>query len=147
MKKAEYRMSIRWYLGTVNFMRHDNIIMQENVFRFSCDGKNVFLVHILNLFFNWNIIALQLYQLLLYSYKNSAVSIQIYPPSTPALSLHPIPHPAPLRHHRALRFLGYTDSFPIALSFTHGSIYISICISQFVLSLVFGTEIQRIMKT
>ena len=70
----------------------------------------------------WSIIALQCCE--------SAMCIHTSPPSWTSLPRH---HPTHLGHHRERAELPVLYSrFPLASYFTHGSVYMSILISQFI---------------
>ena len=81
--------------------------------------------------FNWRIIALQKHCVVsAIHHHESAISIHMSPPS---LTLPPTPTTSPLcvvPEHRAELPVLYS-SFPLALYFTHGNVYISVLLSQF----------------
>ena len=59
----------------------------------------------------------------------SAICIDISPPSSASLP-HTHSHPTPLGHHRATAELPVLhSSFPLAIHFTHGSVYVNVTLS------------------
>ena len=91
-----------------------------------------FLENILFSYFNWSIIALQ-YCVSFPCTVKWISYMYTYILSLSDVSPTPTPHPTHLSHHRAPhRALCVYSSFPQAIYFTHGSVHMSVLLSQFI---------------
>ena len=109
------------------------LTLQFNAFFFWL-GKVLFI------FFNWRIIALQRCVHFCCTTSDSAVSIHVSPPS--CASSHPHP-PSPLsRSLQSLVFCAYSCS-PLALYFTHGSVYMSVSLLSICPTLSFPSCVHK----
>ena len=83
-----------------------------------------------SLFLNWSIIALQYF----FSFCCTTTWISFMYTYIPSfLSLPPTPHPTPLGHHRAPSWDPCAIQQLTTICFTHGSVYMSMRLSQFIL--------------